>query len=450
MRAHIILLIYFLFPVLVNANNITNSTLISIEDITKDMQNVFCAKDNSDEEDSDSYYFSEFLGDLKTNCLPKWNDSILDQALDGHYTAIINYYQTNPVESDPWINCILNSTDSRCYNGGYMESDSERWTVFGEATEREIVVMEPCNYVSNLAFLYSSFRVCEHEWLGRKDNNTLVLPFKKAIKRSFTILSAGSSFMHASHTSVGGKLDNFMIQATAFLAYEYTVSSLGWAEDTGSSNMIRCFNETFTCANSITIVDEVTSLPFDVSLENWYDTLVDLEEQIPPYSLVFAGILTIGAYLLFPTNVAEGLVALLADLLLASDPEILVFLQDVYIPEILAASSKVQISNLNKSRLGAKFVGVSAKLLYAFLWQENTLPFVPSTSVLTVGHLASPLFNFLATIATGYHDSRSPNIRYPGFRECNRWSPHSLWHQQAAEGLVELVMLCDEIVSVIE
>lgn len=416
--------------------NATNFS--SIEDIVQDMKNVFGEDDDNDD---------DFLNELKESCLPKWNDSTLEQALDAHFTSIIKFYQTNPIPNDTWVNCLENSAQSQCTSGKWVESNLERWNIFGEGTQREIVVMEPCNYASGISFLHSTLRVCEHEWVG---GNTTVL---KAIKRSFVVLASSTSFMHASSTSLAQFFDEVSIASLAFVAYENLILSLDeWIDD--DNLILKCINETIGCASATDIVDELTLLPFNVNLDSWHDYLNELSAQIPSLFETFPAIVTMVLYLICPVEVAEGVSNFLADLLLSSEEETYEFIVNVFVPEVLSISSNVQISTIDKGRLFAKFVGMASKLIYAFIWQEEIMGFVPPTQVLRAGNIASPLINLFASAATGYQESRSSNYvwgkdLYPGFKECNKLSPHSLWHQQASEGLVDFMLFFDEVASVV-
>ena len=76
-----------------------------------------------------------------------------------------------------------------------------------------ILMYEPCNYVSNVAYYHSMMRVCEYPMWNA--NSTL----KQAYKRGFAILAAGSSHMHGSHTMLGTVFDNMMISFIAYLAH---------------------------------------------------------------------------------------------------------------------------------------------------------------------------------------------------------------------------------------
>lgn len=83
-----------------------------------------------------------------------------------------------------------------------------------------MIVEEPCNYVSNVAFYHAATRVCTYpDWNQDVD-------FRREIKRGFYILSMGSSFWHASHTYLGYQFDNNMIALISYISYQGMVSPI--------------------------------------------------------------------------------------------------------------------------------------------------------------------------------------------------------------------------------
>lgn len=84
-----------------------------------------------------------------------------------------------------------------------------------------MLIMEPCNYASNIAYYHSTVRTCDYpDWH---------FPVKhvRAIKRGFATLAAGSAMMHGSHTDLGGGYDNYNIAVIAYAAYRAVVEKLG-------------------------------------------------------------------------------------------------------------------------------------------------------------------------------------------------------------------------------
>lgn len=74
----------------------------------------------------------------------------------------------------------------------------------------DVLVYEPCNYVSNVAYYRAVMRICDYEeWKLDKS-------FMREIKRSFSVLAFGSALDHASHTDFGNE---FHDRATDIILY---------------------------------------------------------------------------------------------------------------------------------------------------------------------------------------------------------------------------------------
>ena len=62
--------------------------------------------------------------------------------------------------ADHWGGCRPTTPDTRCPVGDYKEFlENPEGQEFGYD---QIVIYEPCNYVSNLAFYHSATRICDY------------------------------------------------------------------------------------------------------------------------------------------------------------------------------------------------------------------------------------------------------------------------------------------------
>ena len=94
--------------------------------------------------------------------------------------------------------------------------------------------MEPCNYVSNVAYYHDTTRICDYpDWSISDD-------YIKAQKRQFATLALGSSFWHGSRTFAGSEFDDQMIAIISYLAYQSSIDHI---------------------ANNSTILRELTKVP---------------------------------------------------------------------------------------------------------------------------------------------------------------------------------------------
>jgi hypothetical protein len=62
-------------------------------------------------------------------------------------------------QTDYWGGCTPDTSNTRCDVGDYKE---DTISYFGE---ENMIIYEPCNYVSNLAFYHSATRICDYpDW----------------------------------------------------------------------------------------------------------------------------------------------------------------------------------------------------------------------------------------------------------------------------------------------
>ena len=96
-------------------------------------------------------------------------------------------------------------------------------------------------------------------------------------------------------------------------------------------------------------------------------------------------------------------------------------------------------------------IGVLVKLGYAFAYQEQfvKIPGFQTQPVINVGGYAVSIVNGFADSLTGfkqtdYNVNESTNL-YPGQSFCKHDQGHSIWHEVSANGLLDLVYLCDHM-----
>jgi len=91
------------------------------------------------------------------------------------------------------------------------------------------------------------------------------------------------------------------------------------------------------------------------------------------------------------------------------------------------------------------------KIAYAFAFQEEMppIPFLWKPVPNEMGALLLPSWNKLADHISGVpqldeHMKQSMDV-YPGDFKCRGYSPHALWHEESANGLLEITLLADYI-----
>lgn len=96
-----------------------------------------------------------------------------------------------------------------------------------------MIIYEPCNYASNVAYYHSATRICDYpDWSSEPK-------MINAHKRAFSTLAMGSAMWHGSHTFVGYSFDNNMIALISYLGYQSMVSGIG-----GESSIINEISST--------------------------------------------------------------------------------------------------------------------------------------------------------------------------------------------------------------
>ena len=126
-------------------------------------------------------------------CLEMGNDANLTAAQNAAWRGFLDYYQ-HPEAPDPWIDCLEDPTNAHCFDSKYQEGKTKQWSLFAANTTDEVLIMEPCNYASNMAFYHSTVRFCDYPSWNLDPQAVLMM------KRTMATLGPGSSFMHASHT----------------------------------------------------------------------------------------------------------------------------------------------------------------------------------------------------------------------------------------------------------
>ena len=100
-------------------------------------------------------------------------------------------------------------------------------------------------------------------------------------------------------------------------------------------------------------------------------------------------------------------------------------------------------------------LGVLLKLVYAFLFQEEFIPldFLKTPLAINVGGFLIPVINGIADTMTGLNQS-DKNVNwsqdvYPGQSHCKHDQGHSIWHEVSANGLLDLLFMCDYVNSLV-
>lgn len=88
------------------------------------------------------------------------------------------------------------------------------------------------------------------------------------------------------------------------------------------------------------------------------------------------------------------------------------------------------------------------KNLYAFLYQEQFVPFLDNSTGIWFGATLLATMNYIFSFISGFDYSaddvkNSLSSLYPGHDQCKYEQAHSIWHEESSSGLLELVYVAD-------
>jgi len=186
----------------------------------------------------------------------------------------------------------------------------------------------------------------------------------------------------------------------------------------------------------------------DKSVPNWVPVMVK-SDYPNNYQATFGAIVVTMVALGMPAFVAGPLNKFLVNELLSGDDTDREFLLNFYLPELKLAV--VGATGVHLIDLLTRGIGVIIKLLFAFLFQEKVIPLklFKEPWVISLGGHSIQNINGIADDFTGFEQSdwntvHSKNL-YPGQDTCKYQQGHSVWHEVSANGLLDLVYLCDYV-----
>ena len=250
------------------------------------------------------------------------------------------------------------------------------------------------------------------------------------------------------HTWEGERYDNSMIGVIVYTAYQSIMKKIN-ATDT-------MMNLGFPNAtDSIPLSERISQLPLNEDPTQWGVTINDMmdHEYQSDYKRIFGGLIVTIVMTTMPTLIAKAFLWSVLTFLdsLGTMPGLKDWLWNVYMPDATSTIAKINVSTADSFEVFKKLMGTLIKLIWAFSWQEEFMPFLePVYDKPTIrGFLAglTPYVNSLASKINGFPQTESTmasgqNI-YPGSTFCDKDSPHALWHEQSANGFVELMLWAD-------
>jgi len=366
----------------------------------------------------------EYLAEL-SSCMETISPD-LQAVSNGAWLGLISYHDTDGVGNDTWGSCL---GTGHCHE--YHEQNLTNQEYHG------IGIYEPCNYASNMAYYHVVTSICKYQdWSISKE-------YQIAMAQAFTSLTVGSAFWHGSHTLLGNIADNRFIDVVSYLAHQAMLENLQ------VSSIVKDLSPTPRNRSSIEIAQQLADMLQKMPVETWEEGIADLDT--PEYMMTFAGIVSTLLTVQLPPEQVDSIIDLLADAF--SLPEdIKKFLVEQYLPEIRVATADVSLGILENIQIELDTVATLMKLIYAFLWQEYVLTGAdifldPEVNVLGAAFMSTVngIANYLNSFPVLDEPLQSGYGIYPGDSWCNPQEPHSKWHVESANGLMDLMMLADSV-----
>ena len=167
-----------------------------------------------------------------------------------------------------------------------------------------MLITQPCNYVSNVAYYYSASSLCQKYKDFTIPRSTVLM-----LASSFFALGSGSAFFHGSGTMLGCRIDNAPISQIAIASHQASVGSLEpgpvvWnampSGDVGEETL-----------DGVEVIKRFNQL-FLGDILGWDQAILDLNENFQDdYKVTFSCIVTTIARITLPKRLGTVLLKFL-------------------------------------------------------------------------------------------------------------------------------------------
>jgi hypothetical protein len=257
---------------------------------------------------------------------------------DAAWTGFLDYGESNGA---------LDGSDAWGKPSKFKEFNPTPLSASSVGASSDIVIEQPCNTVSNIAYYYTMISMCfQTDWtFSETDVSALV--------RTFLLLASGSSFYHASNTYLGQKLDAQPIQIIGFIAFQATVESLPY------NPVIHELSNNSSSTTGIQALDKLSQVIWNESVYKWLQTVKNL--NIPSYDLTFTAMVNTLLNLIAPPKLAGQLTKFLTSLVKHNATN--TFIEQTFQPALLEAlaAKNTKISFPNRLSLLLSAIGVVTK-----------------------------------------------------------------------------------------
>jgi len=353
---------------------------------------------------------------------PQMN-GIMEKAWEG----VIEFWESRGQEGDTWKSCDHDK---------WFESNCTYQPGLG------LAIWEPCNYASNLAYDRLAVEICkQHSWTLPEETIT-------KIAQGFAINTVASAFFHGSQTRLGASQDGMSNDLFAYILHQSALVTVPY------DPVLHDLSYTPRGLSGEEVIDLLLEMYKTKPVQDWYDESHSFRVA-PSVQNSFAGIFGFVLRLLFDLETTTSVGGTFMDAL-GVLPEDKTFFVENYLPRLYNATADVSISSIEKAELLENTSGTALKLLYAFVWQEDTFDlgeilYTPEENAF--GAALLPHINSYANNLTTW-DLYVPDVQsgtgYPGSGWCNDLIPHAKWHVQTSASLSDAARLVDEVLRLVQ
>lgn len=264
----------------------------------------------------------------------------LARSQDAAWKGILTYWNNNGSLADPWGGTNL----------VYMEKNSSR------TMQDNMIIYEPCNYASNVAFYHVVTEFCDRVSYG--DPFSIPKKYVKALGKAFSQVAMGSSFMHGSHTNLGAQQDTRAMNVMAYVIHQASILPLR-----SNSPILRDLSLRRRPYTSLELADEFEKMFIAMPVETWYNRTAHLSP--PDYNLSLSGIVA--------TLFSVGLSKATVDNILPSvmdlfgiNRDIKTFILQRYLPTLRRSLRHVELGYIEGTVYLGNVINLVMKFFYAF------------------------------------------------------------------------------------
>jgi hypothetical protein len=331
------------------------------------------------------------------------------------WTKLVDYHNQNAVLN-------TNKTNATSQSGDFDIKPAPMQLHDGSVY---LMVSEPCNAVSNLAFYRSILAFCEME----ADVWTFDEETKKTMAQLQVLHGWSGTLSHISGigSEVGQLLGDVTMQLMILLSYQ------GAVQNFKNEPIIYSFERNPTYASAVAATQKLAAIIMEEDVQNWTTELEALKDALPIYYSGIVGSLAVISNLMFPQEISVLINTVVGTILDVS----------TFPVQLGPALRDVAIDFSTSTALFQMAAGTMLKGMYSLLWMyvETEDPDGNAS-----GASAMPLINALGNLLTGFDHSHDPAVQeatdvYPGDQECRTSVGHAKFHEQLANTVIDIGLL---------